>query len=202
MKNGLVSKIRQIFLLTQTKLMASVVLALIIFLVEFSKIILQSFESGSGTPVGTTGTTISDNVLNILHDISALPNAEDVVTALFWAVTAVVVFSIGVAIKNIITSIENEIAADLNAPKKSIPKLLITRFSEKILAAASFAALSAISILILIPYWMDLLRIFAFSNFDIGHGLYFLAGFTGLVATIYIVWVAAYFIWIYEESVE
>lgn len=189
------------FLLTGTQLIGSFVLALAIFLVEYSPAIIRFIEGGSEVTVGSTGKTVSDHVLSFLRYLSDLPHAGEITTGLFFAGAAVVIYLAFIALNNFIITIRNEIAVDMYVSKGQFAKVFLTRLGAKALAAGAFGLLVAVSIFLLIPYWMNLLNIFVESGLALDHGLYLLGGFTGLAANIYVVWTAAYFTWIYEERI-
>lgn len=195
------SKIIQIFLRTQVQLLGSLVLALVIILIEYGAIIIHAVESGSAVPVGDTGKTVSSHVLGFLRYLSNLQNADNIFTGLFWAVVAVLLYYAFITISNIIISIRNEVVVDVNYSKGSVAKVLFARFGSKILAVCAFVALLAASIFVLVPFWMDLIGNFVFSGLHLADIPLLLTGYLGLAVNIYVVWSAAYFTWIYEESV-
>lgn len=200
MNSVLLPKVRQILLVTQLQMIGSFVLALIIFLVEFGPAVVQYIERGSQINAGVTGKTVSEYVLELLRRISAMPHAGDIITVLFWAIAAGLLYAAFVVAANIIISIRNEITVDMNYSKGSVAKVLIKRFGSKILAVCAFAILCAASIFLFVPYWMDMFSIFIFSGLRLDHALFLLVGFFGLFLNIYAVWSAAYFTWVYEES--
>jgi hypothetical protein len=202
--SSLSAKIRQIFLRTQIQLIGAFVGALVVFLVEYSAFIIQFLERGSDVEVGLTGKTISGYIVGFLQKISDLPHADDVITGLFWATAAGLCYAAFIAISDIYTIIHNEIADDVNYSKvtrSSVFKVMIVRFSEKILAISAFIGLVAASIFLLVPFWMDMLARFVHSGFQLSQAGFFALGFFGLAANIYVVWSAAYFTWVYEETV-
>lgn len=201
MNLGLLQKTKQILLLTQVQLLGSFVLALAAFLVEFGAAIIQVLESDSQVTVGITGKTGSGYVLGFLRYISSLPYADNIITGLFFATAAVFLYFAFIALGNIMVSIRNEIVVDVNYSKGSVIKILLTRFGAKILAAGCFVLLCAASILLFVPFWMNMLGIFVYSGLNLHQVVLLMVGFLGLVLNIYAVWTAAYFTWTYEESV-
>jgi hypothetical protein len=198
----LLSKIKQIILITPTQLVASFVIALFIFLVEFGPIMIRAFESGSQVNAGDTNKTVSGYVLTFLQRLNEVPNAKVIAAGVVSAIAGIAIYAILVALYRIIIDIREEIEVDASITKKeALAKVLLTRFGIKILVAIGFGVFLLITLLFLIPYWMDLLSIFVYTGLKLSSAYYLVAGLFGLMMNIYILWIIAHFTWIYEESV-
>lgn len=181
--------------------MGSFVLAISIFIVEYSPVIVRFIESDSQVQVGVTAKTVSGYTVALLEQLSDLPHAQDAVVALMWAVGAGVLYLAFMGLQNVVVNIRNEIIIDTSSRNKgSIPGLLAKRFGAKILIVAALFVFFGITIFILLPYWISMLSIFVYSELAIENIGYLALGLFGLAINIYIVWAGAYFTWIYEES--
>jgi hypothetical protein len=200
MKSGITTKIWQIFLLTQLQLVGSLVLAIAVFLIEFSNPIIHILESGSQVTAGLANKTASEYVHSFLQKISELPHTDDIIIILLWALSAITLYLVAISLYNVFISIRNEIVVDVNYSKGSAAKVLASRFGAKALVAGSFVVVCIVSIIWLIPYWMNMLSIFVFSGLDLRNSVFLLVGFLGLMLNIYLIWTAAHFARIYEKS--
>lgn len=194
-------KFRQIFLLTEKQMLGSVLIALAIFLVEFAPHFIQAIEKGSKVAAGETGKSVSQYVIYFWQYLSEQPYANIVINGIIWAFIGIVVYSAVVAVNNIVVDIKNEIIVDSQYAGDSLAKVLAGRFAGKILAALGFVALVALSVFISVPFLMDLLKSFVQSGMALTRAHELIIGLVGLGLNIYIVWAAAHFTWIYEESV-
>jgi hypothetical protein len=192
-------QIKQIFLLTQTQLIASCVLAIFIFLIEFSPILLNIFEAGSAVPQGEAEQTISQYVNGFLQYLNDLPHSRDVIVALFWGLVAILVYFLYISASNAVIIARNEIVTDTKYAKGSVIGTLIARFGSKMLAIAAFGVFIGVSLIYALPYWMHLLTVFVYSNATFVVLEYLIYGLVGLALNIYLVCAAAYFIWVYEQ---
>lgn len=201
MVNTLTEKILQIFIRTPVQLIGSFLIALAVFLVEFSPLLVRNFEAAGEVAPGETSKTVSEYVLYFVKGLETLPLIKDIVLIIFWGGVAVCAYLLFLAVSNALIVIRNEYVVDTQYTRGDTTRALITHFGNKILAAFWFLVLAGLSVVFLIPYFMDMLKIFASTpiGFDTAH--YFLIGFFGLMANIYVVWATAYFTWIYEESV-
>ncbi|MGI9027657.1 MAG: hypothetical protein ACR2FM_02315 [Candidatus Saccharimonadales bacterium] len=190
----LVSIIKQLLILTQRQLFISFLLTFGFFFIEYSAIIFREFEAGSGTPEGQTTQTATYHIAQFLNYLSSLPHANDIATAFFWALTAVVLYVLYFVAQNIIIDAKNEIVIDTNYAKDSIARVLIIRFTTKILVALGFFGLVAVTWLFLIPYWTSLLSVFVYSGLLLQDIPLFAIGIVGLAFNLYAILAAVHFI--------
>ena len=198
----LLSKIKQIILITPVQLIGSFVVALFVFLIEFGPVMIQVFESDSQLTVGDTNNTVSGYISVMLQHLNDIPNAKVIAAGLVSALAGIALYAGLVALYRIIIDIREEVEVDTTIAKKdSLAAVLLTRFSVKILVAICFTAFLILSIWFLIPYWMNLLTIFVYTGLRLRYIYFLVIGLIGLMINIYILWIVAHFTWMYEESV-
>lgn len=189
------TKIKQILLVTERQMIGSIILAIAIFLIEYSAFIFRVFEDGSAVPEGIAAQTVSQEVSRFLQYINDLPYANNIATALFWALAAIFLYIAYNIAKNIVIDARNEVIVDTSYANNSIGQLLVRRFSRKIAIVLGFFALIALTALFLLPYWMGLLTIFVYSGLLLKDTPFLIMGLCGLAVNIYAVWIFAHFLY-------
>lgn len=181
-------------------LIGAIILAPIIFVTQFGAQIITMVQSGSGLQENYAGQVTSEYVDGLLRGLSTYSASKVAGVFIIWATVGVLAYVGLLALVRAVIAVRNEVVVDTKYRKGSPAKLLALHFAQKFLVGISFIAFLAVSILYLLPYWMDMLRIFVFET-SWANGGFLIGGLLGLTLNIYVLWSFAYLTWIYEESV-
>lgn len=198
----MLGKIKSFWDYTQMYFVYSLLLAAIVFFVEFSAPILQILGDSAQAPNEYTQKTVSQYVISFLQWLSELPQANNVIVGLFWAGAAVLLYFLYITLSNMYIATRNEYIVDVNNSKKqNRSQLLVNRFGSKILIGLGYFIFAVVSIVYLIPYFMNLLHIYVYSGMRWTDFGYLIAGIVGLTGVFYLLSACAVVIWKYEQSV-
>lgn len=192
-------EIRQLLVRTQVMLIGAIIIAPILFVIEFGPPLIRMLQAGSGLQENYAGQVTSQYIVNILKVASDYSFSKSIIVFIIWAIVGLMAYFAVVSFVRWALSVSNELIVDTQYSRGQAAKLLITHFGQKFLVALVFAIFLVVSFLYLIPYWMDMMRIFVYDMSWINSSLLFL-GLLGFITTIYALWSFAYLTWLYEES--
>lgn len=192
-------EIRQLLVRTQVMLIGAIIIAPILFVIEFGPPLIRMLQAGSGLQENYAGQVTSQYIVNILKVASDYSLSKSIIIFIIWAIVGLMAYFAVVSFVRWALSVSNELIVDTQYSRGQAAKLLIAHFGQKFLVALVFAIFLVVSFLYLIPYWMDMMRIFVYDMSWVNSSLLFL-GLLGFTTTIYALWSFAYLTWLYEES--
>lgn len=196
----LFTELRQLLIRTQTILIGSIILAPIIFVIEFGPQIIRILQTGSGLHDNYAGEVTSQYIVRLLREASAYSFSKNIAVFVIWALAGVLAYVLSIAALRWMTAVRNEIVIDTSYSKGSAAKLIALHFTQKIAVFLIFCIFAAACFLLFIPYSMDLMRIFMYDLRWFNAPL-LLLGLLGLTCTMYVLASFAYLAWLYEEEV-
>lgn len=202
MKQGIFARTRHFLSASLIYLPASLVLAAAILSLEFGFTFVEHMARQSGLEQGSNYMRVSDYISDFLRPLDALPRMADIMTMLFWAVLAVVVYISFTISGGIFSSVRSEVSDILRNGKGRAPLLLVTRLGGKVLVLVLFVALCVASFFWLVPYWMDSVNSFVVSGFSLGHVQQLAWGILGFTLNIYVIWAGIYLLWFYNPQLK
>lgn len=192
-------EIRQLMVRTQVMLIGAIIIAPILFIIEFGPPLIRMLQAGSGLQENYAGQVTSQYIVNILKVASDYSFSKSIIVFIIWAIVGLLAYFAVISFVRWALSVSNEIIVDTQYSKSQAAKLLIAHFGQKFLVALVFVGFLVAGVIYLIPYWMDMMRIFVYDMSWINSSL-LLLGLLGFTATIYALWSFAYLTWLYEES--
>lgn len=197
--NQLKVEIRQLLVRTQVMLIGSIIIAPIVFVIEFGPVLVRMLQTGSGLQENYAGQVTSQYIFQLLREASAYSFSKSIIVFVIWAVVGLVAYFAVISFVRWAISVSNEIIVDTKQSKGRAAQLIISHFGQKLIFAMLFAVFMAAGFLYLIPYWMDMVRIFIYDMSWVNSSL-LLLGVLGFTVTVYALWSFAYLTWLYEES--
>ena len=197
--NQLKEEIRQLLVRTQTMLIGAIIIAPIIFVTEFGPPLVRMLQAGSGLQENYAGQVTSQYIVKLLKAASDYTFSKSIIVFIIWAAVGLLAYFAVISFVRWAMSVTNEIIVDTQYSKPAAAKLLVKHFGAKFLVALVFVGFLAVGFLYLIPYWMDMMRIFVYDMSWVNSSL-LLLGLLGFTTTIYALWSFAYLTWLYEES--
>jgi hypothetical protein len=192
-------ELRQFLIRTQTMLIGSIVIAPFVFIIEFGPLLINMLQTGSGLQENYAGQVTSQYILAFLKDVSTFSASKALVVFIIWAGVGLMAYFALAGLIRWAMSVYNEIVVDTQYSPAKATRLLITHFALKFFVFAGFVLFVGLCVVVLLPYWMDMVRIFIYDMSWVNSSL-LLLGILGLTTTIYLLWSFAYLTWVYEET--
>lgn len=198
----MLSSLSKFLRVTGLHLVAALVLGIFIFFAEFLPVIFRILSQDGQSGSDYAQQTFSQYVSAFLSNLNDLPFAQSLITGLTWAAAGLALYVLYLVFANILIDARNEITVGLEDSQKGVTRSKILKHaSAKLTASVGYFAFSAVSLTLLVGYWIDLMRIFVYSSMSISEIPSLVFGLSGLILNIYLLFSLAYLIWRYEGTV-
>lgn len=188
---------RTFFFNRQVEIIYSFIITFIVILVEYASVVLGYFDQKSAAGI-TVRQTATEFIQTQLAHLSDKPFANNITVIIFWGSVAFALYVSYLVISNAVITLRNEVA--LNTSSRQGNRRVASLIATKVIVLIIFWIFVACSLRYGISYWLTLVGLFIGNSLQPNNILYFIAGYLGLTANIFLLWVGSKLVLAYEKT--